>query len=137
MQMRSRAMPVPLSHVLNLVATLSILKPDTISDKHTVLICIRQADGNWQFNSTLACVLLNHLTNYSSCPAVSCKGSIREVWATILALVFLETVCFAKRWVGTGRFQSRRMATGTASPYHLGSIYDYPEEETIKFIWNC
>ena len=78
------------------MATLSILKPDTISDKHMALICLWQADGNWQFNSTPASVLLNHLKNYSSCP-VSCKGSTHEVWATVLALVFLETVCDSQK----------------------------------------
>ena len=73
------------------------LKPHTASDKHTSLISLQQADGNWQFDSTLAGVLTKPLEKLeSSCP-VPCKGSIRVVWATILALVFLETVCASQR----------------------------------------
>ena len=73
--------------------TLSLkMKPNTTSDKHTALISLQQAEDNWQFNSTLATVLAKSLKQLeSSCP-VPCKGNIGEVWATILALVFLETV---------------------------------------------
>ena len=73
------------------------LKPHTASDKHTALISLQQADGNWQFDSSLAGVLAKPLEKLeSSCP-VPCKGGIRAVWATILALVFLETVCASQR----------------------------------------
>ena len=69
------------------------MKPHTTSDKHTALISLQQADGNWQFNTALATVLAKPLEKLeSSCP-VPCKGNIREIWATILALAFLETVC--------------------------------------------
>ena len=78
--------------------TLSLkMKPNTTSDKHTALISLQQAEGNWQFNSTLATVLAKSLKQLeSSCP-VPCKGNIGEVWATILALVFLETVCGSQK----------------------------------------
>jgi len=78
--------------------TLSLkLKPNTTPDKHMALISLQQAEGNWQFNSTLATVLAKTLKKLeSSCPE-SCKGNIREVWATILALVFLETVCGSQK----------------------------------------
>ena len=73
------------------------LKPHTTSDKHTSLISLQQAEGNWQFDSSLAGVLTKPLEKLeSSCP-VPCKGGIRAVWATILALVFLETVCASQR----------------------------------------
>ena len=63
-------------HVLNLVTTLSILKPDTMSDKY--------------MSDTM----------------------------------------------GTGHFQSTRMATRTA-PTTWGQYMTILEEETIKSIWNC
>jgi len=73
------------------------LKPNTTSDKHTALISLQHAEGNWQFNTALATVLAKPLPKLeSSCP-VPCKGSICEVWATILALVFLETVCDSQK----------------------------------------
>jgi len=73
------------------------MKPHTTSDKHTALISLQQADGNWQFNTALATVLLKPLEKLeSSCP-VPCKDNIREIWATILALVFLETVCASQK----------------------------------------
>ena len=73
------------------------LKPRTASDKHTSLISLQQAEGNWQFDSSLAGVLAKPLEKLeSSCP-VPCKGSILTIWATILALVFLEMVCASQR----------------------------------------
>ena len=79
------------------VALPANLKPHTTSDKHTSLISLQQAEGNWQFDSSLAGVLAKPLGKLeSSCP-VPCKGGIRAVWATILALVFLETVCASQR----------------------------------------
>jgi len=61
------------------------------------MISLQHAEGNWQFYTALATVLAKPLEKLeSSCP-VSCKSSIREVWATILALVFLETVCGSQK----------------------------------------
>lgn len=95
--MRSKAMPAPLSTPCLPASATSKLKPHTTSDKHTALISLQQAEGNWQFDSSLAGVLAKPLQKLeSSCP-VPCKGSIRAVWATILALVFLETVCASQR----------------------------------------
>ena len=73
------------------------LKPNATSDKHTALISLQHAEGNWQFNTALATVLAKPLPKLeSSCPD-PCKGSICEVWATILVLVFLETVCDSQK----------------------------------------
>jgi len=47
--------------------------------------------------STLATVLVKPLEKLESSFPVPCKGTIREVWATILALVFLETVCGSQK----------------------------------------
>ena len=72
-------------------------KPSSTSDKYTALISLQQAEGSWQLNSTLASALTKPLKELeSSCP-VSYEGNIRVIWATILALVFLETVCAAQR----------------------------------------
>ena len=72
-------------------------KPSSTSDKYTVLISLQQAEGSWQLNSTLASALAKPLKELeSSCP-VPYAGNIRVIWATILALAFLETVCAAQR----------------------------------------
>ena len=72
-------------------------KPSSSSDKYTVLISLQQAEGSWQLNSTLASALTKPLKELeSSCP-VPYEGNIRVMWATILALAFLETVCAAQR----------------------------------------
>ena len=72
-------------------------KPSSSSDKYTVLISLQQAEGSWQLNSTLASALTKPLKELeSSCP-VPYEGNIRVIWATILALAFLETVCAAQR----------------------------------------
>ena len=72
-------------------------KLSSTSEKYTVLISLQQAKGSWQLNSTLASTLTKTLKELeSSCP-VPYTGSIRVIWATILALAFLETVCAAQR----------------------------------------
>ena len=72
-------------------------KPSSTSDKYTALISLQQAEGSWQLNSTLASALTKPLKELeSSCP-VPYAGNIRVIWATILALAFLETVCAAQR----------------------------------------
>ena len=72
-------------------------KPSSTSDKYTALISLQQAEGSWQLNSTLASALTKPLKELErSCP-VPYEGNIRVIWATILALVFLETVCAAQR----------------------------------------
>ena len=103
--------------------TLSVkLKPNTTSDKHTALISLQQAEGNWQFNSTLATVLAKPLKKLeSSCP-VPCKGNIREVWATILALVFLETVCGSQKDEWELVSLTKQKNGYRDSSYHPGSI---------------
>ena len=72
-------------------------KPSSTSDKYTAVISLQQAEGSWQLNSTLASALTKPLKKLeSSCPVPN-EGNIRIVWATILALVFLETECAAQR----------------------------------------
>ena len=73
------------------------LKLSSTSDNYTVLISLQQAEGSWQLNSTLASALTKPLKELeSSCP-VPYEGNIRVMWATILALAFLETVCAAQQ----------------------------------------
>ena len=104
------------------VALLVKLKPSTTSDKHTALISLQQAEGNWQFNSTLATILVKPLEKLeSSCP-VPCKGTIREVWATILALVFLETVCGSQKDEWELVSLTKQKDGYRDSSYHPGSI---------------
>ena len=72
-------------------------KPSSTSDKYTAVISLQQAEGSWQLNSTLASALTKPLKELeSSCPVPN-EGNNRIIWATILALVFLETVCAAQR----------------------------------------
>ena len=72
-------------------------KPSSTSDKYTALISLQQAEGSWQLNSTLASALTKPLKELEgSCP-VPYERNIQIIWATVLALVFLETVCAAQR----------------------------------------
>jgi len=97
------------------------LKPNTTSDKHTALISLQHAEGNWQFNTALATVLAKPLPKLeSSCPD-PCKGSICEVWATILVLVFLETVCDSQK-MSRNWSLSKQKDGYRDSPYHQGLI---------------
>ena len=62
----------------------------------SALISLQQAKGNWNLDAALASVLsksLQHLVG--ACP-VDCKGDMCTVWATVLALVFLEAKHSAK-----------------------------------------
>ena len=72
-------------------------KQSSTSDKYTVLISLQQAEGSWQLNSTLASALTKPLKELESACPVPYKGNIQVIWATILALAFLETVCAAQR----------------------------------------
>ena len=62
----------------------------------SALISLQQAEGNWKLDAALASVLSKSLQHLEGACPVDCKGDIRTVWATVLALVFLEAKHSAK-----------------------------------------
>ena len=63
----------------------------------STLISLQQADGNWKLDAALASVLSKILQQLEGACPVDCKGDIIcAVWATVLALVFLEAKHSAK-----------------------------------------
>ena len=68
-----------------------------------------------------------------------CKGSIREVWATTLALVFLETVCVSQKneWELVA-FKAEGWLQG--QPLPSGSVYETVEyackQENVTFCFS-
>ena len=62
----------------------------------SALISLQQAEGNWKLDTALASILSKSLQQLEGACPVECKGDIRTVWATVLALVFLEAKHSAK-----------------------------------------
>ena len=72
----------------------------THKDKLSSLVSMQQAEGWWKLDATvtLAVVLSKSLPELEAACPVGCQGDVRQVWVTVLALVFLEV------WL-TGQWQ--------------------------------
>ena len=69
----------------------------THSDKLSALVSLQQAEGWWKLDATLAVVLSKSLPELEvACPVVF-QGDVRQVWATVLALVYLEACLTGQR----------------------------------------
>ena len=60
------------------------------SDKLSALISLQQAEGLWKLDASLAGVLSKRLPELEGACPVGCQGDVRQVWATVLALAYLE-----------------------------------------------
>ena len=67
------------------------------SDKLSALISLQQAEGLWKLDATLAGVLSKSLPELEGACPVGCQGDVRQVWATVLALAYLEACLSGQR----------------------------------------
>ena len=67
------------------------------SDKLSALISLQQAEGLWQLDATLAGVFSKSLPELEGACPVGCQGDVRRVWATVLALAYLEACLSGQR----------------------------------------
>ena len=68
------------------------------SDKLSALISLQQAEGLWKLDTTLAGVLSKSLPELEGACPVGCQGDdVRQVWATVLALAYLEACLSGQR----------------------------------------
>ena len=69
----------------------------TSSDKLSALISLQQAEGLWKLDASLAGVLSKSLSELEGACPVGCQGNVRQVWATVLALAYLEACLSGQR----------------------------------------
>ena len=69
----------------------------TPSDKLSALISLQQAEGSWKLDATFVGVLSKSLTELEEACPVGCQGDMRQVWATVLALAYLEACLSGQR----------------------------------------
>ena len=67
------------------------------SDKLSALISLQQAEGLWKLDASLAGVLSKSLAELEGACPVGCQGDVRQVWATVLALAYLEACLSGQR----------------------------------------
>ena len=67
------------------------------SDKLSALISLQQAEGLWKLDASLAGVLSKSMPELEGACPVGCQGDVRQVWATVLALAYLEACLSGQR----------------------------------------
>ena len=70
---------------------------ETHSDKLSALVSLQQAEGWWKLDATLSGVLSKSLPELEVACPVGCQGDVRRVWATVLALAYLEACLTGQR----------------------------------------
>ena len=58
---------------------------------------VQQAEGLWKLDATLAGVLSKSLSELEGACPVGCQGDVHQVWATVLALAYLEACLSGQR----------------------------------------
>ena len=88
------------------------------SDKLSALVSLQQAEGWWKLDATLAVVLSKSLPELEAACPVSCQGDVRQVWVTVLALVYLPGGMphWTAAGMGAGGQEGRVLAGETEPP---------------------
>ena len=69
----------------------------TPAKRLSYLIRLQQADGSWALDAVLASILGRSVPDLEAACPVRCEGDVRTIWATVLAVEYLETRHGAQR----------------------------------------
>ena len=96
---RPSASPTPVSLPKKAESTpaSATLAGATPAQKRSNLIALQQAEGSWALDAALASILGRSVSDLEAACPVRCEGDMRTIWATVLAVEYLETRHGAQR----------------------------------------
>lgn len=74
----------------SLMESRSVSASTASSDQVSTLVSLQKAEGMWSLDASLASVFSKSLQELESACPIACEGAVCVIWATVLALVFLE-----------------------------------------------